>query len=396
MSTEKALEPFQSIGLGQARRRSSLLTELERRLRKLVSHPTLLITYPENVSYKFGEGEHDVEMVFRNRKAIDAGASFDELRIAEAHLEGDIEIEGSVFHLLLLRRMLDDRRLLIRLKSLTYRVLLDTPMFRKKWIGFHYDEDPRLFLCFLDTKHRCYSHGFFESEDEPLERAMERKLQFAVTATGLKPGMRVLDIGGGWGSFMQFAGGRGIEVTSLTISDGQRDYLEKLIANENLPCRVLLQDFYEYEVPETDRYDAIVNLGVSEHLSNYERLVSQYRRLLRPGGRIYFDSCASRQKFDVGSYITKHIFPGCTSYLCLDRFFAEVAKTDLEIELVANDRRNYMLTTMKWGENLERNREQVLSAVGEQTYRRFRLLIWACAAGFHLDEISAYHAVLKG
>ena len=240
--------------------------------------------------------------------------------------------------------------------------------------------------------------SFVMMETHHFWRIGKRKLVLQVIDENVpvRDNFRVLDIGGGWGSFTRFAGSRGIKVTSLTISEGQRQYLDKLIADEGLPCDVLLRDVYDYHVPDNARYDAIVNLGVTEHLSNYECLVTQYRRLLKPSGKIYFDSCASRQMFDVGSYIAKYIFQGCTSYLCLDRFMAEVAKTDFEIELVQNNRRNYMLTTMKWGENLERNREQVIGIVGEQTYRRFRLLIWGCAAGFNLDEITAYHVVLKG
>jgi cyclopropane-fatty-acyl-phospholipid synthase len=395
MSTNSA------IGTGTAtveknQREAKLLHRLQERLQDYGPHPTLKLTFPDASSYTIGEGQEAVEIIFTNGKAVTAGLSFDELRFAEAYLDGDIDIKGSMYDLLLMRSVLTDKQPLIQFMAFVYRRLLDTTSWRKKWIGFHYDEDPQLFFNFLDTEHRCYSHGYFESEDESLETAMGRKLGFAFAATELGPGKRVLDIGGGWGSFTRFAGSRGAEVTSLTISQGQREYLEELIAAEQLPCRVLLEDVYEYAVPESERYDAIVNLGVTEHLSNYPLLISQYRKLLKPGGKIYFDSCASRDMYDVGSYINKHIFPGCTSYFCLHEFMTEIAKTDFEVELVANDRRNYMLTTIKWAENLERNRDAIISSVGKQTYRRFRMLIWACAAGFSLDEISAYHVVLRG
>jgi cyclopropane-fatty-acyl-phospholipid synthase len=289
-----------------------------------------------------------------------------------------------------------DVRPVQRLSGFLYRHIMNTAAFRKKWIAHHYDEPHELFASFLDAEHQCYSHGFFADEDEPLEQAMSRKLHYALDSTRLEPDMHVLDIGGGWGSFLRYAGRRGIRVTSLTISKRQYDWMKKLIVQDALPCRVLLQDVYTYRVSESERFDAIVNLGVTEHLTNYKRLASQYRRLLKPGGRIYFDSCASKRMYDVGSFIAAHIFPGTTSYLCVDRFLAEAAKNEFEIELIQNDRKNYWLTTKKWAERLEANRDHIIQHAGEPTFRRFRLLIWACAAMFDLKVVTAYRVVLRG
>ncbi|MGK2951857.1 MAG: SAM-dependent methyltransferase, partial [Thiobacillus sp.] len=77
---------------------------------------------------------------------------------------------------------------------------------------------------------RCYSQAVFAREDEPLEAAQHRKLDFAIDACRLKPGDRVLDVGGGWGSFTEHAGRRGIHVTSLTISEQSEAFLTDLIA----------------------------------------------------------------------------------------------------------------------------------------------------------------------
>jgi len=100
--------------------------------------------------------------------------------------------------------------------------------------------------------------------------------------------------------------------------------------------------------------------------------------------------------YDVGTFIAEHIFQGTTSYLCISKFLTEAAKQHFEIELINNDRRNYELTTQKWGERLDSNREYVIQHVGDWTYRKFRLLIWACAAMFDLNVVTAYHVVLRG
>ncbi len=100
--------------------------------------------------------------------------------------------------------------------------------------------------------------------------------------------------------------------------------------------------------------------------------------------------------YDVSTFIAEHIFPGTTSYLCISRFLAEAARQHFEIELINNDRINYQLTTQKWAERLESNRDFVVQHVGEWTYRKFRLLIWACAAMFDPNVVTAYRVVLRG
>lgn len=66
--------------------------------------------------------------------------------------------------------------------------------------------DPNFFFLWLAGKLRVYSHGFFEDDAESLKTGMERKFRHAFDASGIQPGQRMLDIGGGWGSFLQRCG----------------------------------------------------------------------------------------------------------------------------------------------------------------------------------------------
>ncbi|MEK7703740.1 MAG: class I SAM-dependent methyltransferase [Myxococcota bacterium] len=78
------------------------------------------------------------------------------------------------------------------------------------------------------------------------------------------------------------------------------------------------QHFLEYVAPES--YDAIVILGVMEHLPDYPRVLRQFRRLVRPGGRIYLDASAFRTVYDKPTFVSLYIFPGDHSYFCLHAF----------------------------------------------------------------------------
>ena len=166
-----------------------------------------------------GNGNVKFRVAIHNRRGVAALTSMDEKRIGEAYLDGDITIEGDLVAALDLRTRLTDRHWLFYLWS-TYgqRLLFGQADRDKEWIRQHYDNESDFYLLFLDKQHRCYSHGYFEDADEPLERAIRRKLNTAIEACGIKPGWRVLDIGAGWGAFAEYAGEQGVRVTSLTIS----------------------------------------------------------------------------------------------------------------------------------------------------------------------------------
>src|SRR5215467_9293652 len=218
--------------------------------------------------HRIGNGTVKFRVAIHNSRGVSALASMDEKRIGEAYLDGDITVDGDLVAALDLRTQLTDRHPLVYLWS-TYgqRIIYGQINRDKQWIHEHYDTESEFYLLFLDKQHRCYSHGYFESDDEPLDKAIRRKLDTAIQACGIQPGWRVLDIGAGWGAFTEHAGGRGVQVTSLTISAESEQYVNRLIARQALPCRVVREHFLEYTSKEP--FDAIVNLGVTEHLPDY-------------------------------------------------------------------------------------------------------------------------------
>ena len=348
---------------------------------------------PDGNSHLIGSGEPSFVVTAVNEKGLRALSSFDEISIAEAYMDGGIDIEGSMLQALKYRAVFTDNHPLHYL-WVTYVAPFVGGQARsdKKWIKSHYDVDAEFFVLWLDKKIRGYSHGFFEDDSESLETGMERKFRYAMDACRIKPGDRVLDIGGGWGSFTEFAGTQGVEVTSLTISDASVNYIQNLIKEKGLKCRVVKEHFLEYECDEP--YDAIVNLGVTEHLPDYRRTLAQYQRMLKPGRRVYLDAY-SGARHGMPTFVTKWVFQGNTSPLCLERYLAELARTRFELMLVKNDRHNYYLTCKKWAENLEAVREVVVGRWGEKLYRRFRLYLWASANSFLRATLGAHRMILE-
>ena len=356
--------------------------------------PPFEIRMQDGACYSIGG---DGKVAFSVRIVTDKGRAalekFDELAIAEAYMDGDLDLEGSLLAALKLRPVLTDPHPFRYLAATYLEPLLGQVGRDKKWIRSHYDVDPEFFLLWLDAKLRAYSHGFFEDDAETLEAGMERKFRYAFDACGIRPGQRVLDIGGGWGSFLQFAGEQGVRVTSITISDASARTMRDLIRTRGLDgCEVVQEHFLEYRPSEP--FDAIVNLGVTEHLPDYRRTLAQYQRLLKPGRRVYLDAYSGR-KHGMPSFISKWVFQGNTSPLCLEDYLAEVARTPFEVVVIKNDRHNYFLSCKKWAENLEAHRDEVIERWGPHLYRRFVLYLWSAANSFETGTLSAHHMILQ-
>ena len=343
-------------------------------------------------NYHFGYGPPSISFTVNDRNGLAALCSFDELKFCEAYMSGNLDIEGNMLQLPEFRKILTDRHPLHYLLCRMLPMFIGQVHMNQKAIAHHYDHDEDFFLTFMDSS-RCYSQAVYEQDDEPLETAQHRKLAFALDACEVKPGDRVLDVGGGWGTFTEYAGRKGVHVTSLTISHKSEQFITDLIHRLQLPCRVVHQDFFEHITAEP--YDAIAILGVLEHLSDYPAVIRQFQRVLKPGGRVYLDASAFREKYSKPTFISRYIFPGNHSYFCLHDFLAEVAKTDLEVLSVHNDRYSYFLTCKAWAENLDAAREEIIGRWEDQLYRSFRLYLWGSAHAFLSHGLEAFRVVLE-
>ena len=361
-------------------------------LAKVATVPALIYLHNGDI---FELGDKSAKPVFKirlnNDKAVAAITSLDELKLAEAYISGDIEITGDFFKVLDLRHAISDKHPILdyirRIKPTLFGQIKDD----RRAIQEHYEFDDDFYMLILDET-RTYSQAVYASDDEPLEIAMKRKLDYIIESCHLKAGSRVLDVGGGWGAFNEYAGKKGIEVTSLTIADHSKDYIARLIKDKGLPCQVIKQNFMEYTPSE--KYDAVVVLGVIEHMPYYDRVVKQLENTLKRGGFAYFDGSASTYKYDYNAFINRYIFPGNHCMLSIHDFIEDVQKSDMELLTVHNDRHNYYLTCKAWSENLEANRDLIIKKWGGELYRKFHLYLRGVTHNLYNNQIQAYRLVL--
>ena len=195
---------------------------------------------------------------------------------------------------------------------------------------------------------------------------MTRKMDIAIEAIGARPGDHVLEVGGGWGAFVEHAGRRGIQVDAHA-GRGVERYLSNFIAANDLPAQVVRRHVLEYSSPR--RYDAIVNMGVTEHLPDYRAALRKYAELVKPGGQVYLNALAMRTKHNVSTFMSRYIYPGKSSPLLLHSYLRQVARSPFELVSIDDDRHNYYLTCREWARRLDAAHDEVVRRWGDPLYR---------------------------
>ena len=325
------------------------------------------------------------DMLFRN---------FDELSIADSYIKGDFDIEGDMCAAMDLRSAFAQKPHYYMFGKLwLWHMFQPLRSSNKAVINHHYNRGNAFYLTFIDRRYRFYSHGIFASDSDTLEDASEQKLETMYNSLRLQPGMKLLDIGGGWGGVAEYCGRRGVHVTELTIAEDSYRFIKDLIVQADLPAEVYLEDFLFHQPREP--YDAAVIYGVIEHIPNYRFFCRHIWDCLKPGGLIYLDAAASKRKYDVAMFVRRYLWTGRHTYLCLQELIKELIFHGIELLEVKNESHDYEITMRHWAERFDRARNDIVSGWGEEVYRTFRLYLWGGSRAFHNDLLQAYHIVAR-
>lgn len=356
------------------------------------SETSFSIEMPDGDKRDVGKDKPQFDLALRTDRAVKALGTLDEANFAEAYLQGDIDLDGDIISLFALRASLDDRHPIVTAWRFVQPLIFGQVFTNKAAITSHYDLDPKLFLSFLDPVLPAYSQGVYESDDETLDTALRRKFDYAAEKCELRQSTRVLEIGPGWGAFASHVLPRGVNFVGLTISEVSLKFITEKLSEYRESFDIQLQDFLEYDPQE--KFDSIVIMGVIEHLPHYERVLKKFNHLLKPGGLVFLDGSAARKKYELSTFMVRHIYPGNHSFLVFDDFVNKVAKTPFELLEVRNDRHSYYLTFKQWAENLERNRDAIISDFGDFEYRKFRLYLWGATYEFLSHNLDCYRMIL--
>jgi cyclopropane-fatty-acyl-phospholipid synthase len=270
----------------------------------------------------------------------------------------------------------------------------------------HYDIGNEFFRLFLDRR-MVYSCAYFPMGDEDLDEAQERKLDHICRKLRLAPGDRFLDVGCGWGALVLHAADRyGVAAVGITLSEAQAALARQRIAAAGLSdrCEVRVMDYRE--LPADGGFDKIASIGMVEHvgaatLPEYFRAVAG---ALRPGGLFLNHGIVSlrRARSRYGrrrrpatartSFIQRYVFPDSELLPPADNI-APGEAIGLELRDLESLREHYARTLRLWVRRLEERRADALAAVGEETYRVWRLYMAASARLFARGDLGVMQAL---
>ena len=351
------------------------------------------VVMPDGTVQHFGKGPGTFRVIVPSSKGLRALASLDEGRIAAAYLDGDIDLDGDMIKPFELRGSMKDFHLVTEAWRYIQPLLFGQVHTNKQAISSHYDIDSEFFLSFLDPVTPCYTQGVYESADEGLDVATLRKFDYCFEKLKLKPGDHILEIGPGWGAWFKYASERGVKCTGISISKESIRFLTEKGKTLGHDWELIESDLFDYN-PGV-KYDAIVIMGVIEHLPDYHRVLKKFMSLIKPGGRVFLDGSACTKKYELSSFMVKYIYPGNHSFLVLDDFLNKVAKTPFQCEEVFNDRMSYHYTFVQWAKNLDAHRDALIAKFGQFNFRRFRLYLWGASYEFLSRSLDCYRLILQ-
>ena len=247
-----------------------------------------------------------------------------------------------------------------------------------------------------------YSCAVFRSPGDTLEQAQQNKLDLVCRKLGLRPGMRLLDVGCGWGSLVVHAGRYyGVDAVGVTVSREQAAYAEAFVCNAGVEDRVEIR-LQDYREVSGGNYDAISSIGMYEHVgrARLAEYLSHLLTLLRPGGRLLNHGITRghRMGFDGdggfarNGFIERYVFPDGEFHEA-GYVVSAIQRAGFEVGHVEGLRDHYALTLRRWVANLEKHWDRAVRYVGLGRARVWRLYMAASAVGFERNRTSV-HQVL--
>lgn len=251
----------------------------------------------------------------------------------------------------------------------------------KKQARHHYDLSTDLYRLFLDDRLN-YSCAYFASPDMTLEQAQEAKLRHAVSKLNLEPGMRVCEIGGGWGAFAIELAKAGADVVSLNVSPEQVKIAQEKTDAAGVADRVsyVLKDYREY----TGQFDRVVSVGMMEHvgIGHFDAYFGKVKDLLAPDGYAFIHSIGRMSPpGTTAPFFRKYIFPGGYTP-ALSETFAVLERLGLWVDDVEILRLHYYHTVRHWRERFAANREAAAALYDERFCRMWEFYLAAAELGF--------------
>jgi cyclopropane-fatty-acyl-phospholipid synthase len=263
-------------------------------------------------------------------------------------------------------------------------------------IAHHYDVGNDFYRLVLGPS-MVYSCAYFTSEDASLEDAQVAKFDLVARKLALRPGMRLLDVGCGWGGMVIHAAtAYGVDAVGVTVSKEQAELARKRAADAGVGDRIEIR-VQDYRDVRDGPYDAISSIGMFEHvgLAQLGGYVERLASLLGPQGRLLNHGISrppGKSAFDKHSFIERYVFPDGELHE-VGNVVSVIQERGLEVRDVQSLREHYAMTLRSWVANLEAGWVDAVRLAGEARARVWRLYMAGAALNFEQGRTSI-HQVL--
>ncbi|MFI0907353.1 class I SAM-dependent methyltransferase [Streptomyces sioyaensis] len=265
----------------------------------------------------------------------------------------------------------------------------------KEAISHHYDVGNDFYALVLGPS-MVYSCAYWGTADQgvaTLEDAQRGKLDLICRKLGLQEGMRLLDVGCGWGSMVLHAAREyGVRAVGITLSEEQATFARKRVAEAGLADRIEIR-VQDYREVHDEPFDAISSVGMAEHVgrTQYAEYAGALYSLLKPGGRLLNHQIARRPVADedayhVDEFIDRYVFPD-GELAPLGRTVGQLEEAGFEVRDVEAIREHYGLTLRQWVANLEEHWDRAVRLTSVGRARVWRLYMAACALSFERNRL---------
>jgi cyclopropane-fatty-acyl-phospholipid synthase len=262
-----------------------------------------------------------------------------------------------------------------------------------KAISHHYDVSNRFYEYVLGPS-MAYTCAVYPNADATLEEAQYTKFDLVARKIGLRPGMRLLDIGCGWGGMVMHAAQHyGVKALGVTLSKQQAEWAQKAIVERGLSDLAEVRHSDYRDVPEGD-FDALSSIGLTEHIgqANLPGYFQFIHDKLKPGARV-LNHCITRannrEEAKVGGFINRYVFPD-GELEGPGELMSIMTDTGFEVRHEENLREHYAMTLREWCKNLDDNWDDAVAEVGIGTARVWRLYMAASRVGFDRNQIQLH------
>jgi len=363
-------------------------------LRRLISCGQLAVIWPDGSRSSYQGSDGPSAMVhLRDQRTIRRLVLNAGLGAGEAYMAGGLATpDGSLYDfldiMLLNLEANPGRHPFLRfeqtLANLGRRLMQYNPAGRARQnVAHHYDLNGRLYSLFLD-RDRQYSCGYFPRGDETLEEAQAAKKRHIAAKLCLdRPGLRVLDIGCGWGGMaLTLARDFGAQVTGVTLSQEQLTEARARAAAEGLQdhVRFELQDYRALD----ESFDRIVSVGMFEHVGvvHYKTFFDTVARCLKPDGVALIHAIGrSDGPGSTNAWLRKYIFPGGYSP-ALSEVLPAVERSRMMVTDIEILRLHYAETIRHWRRRFAANRDAITTLYDDVFYRMFEFYLVASEITF--------------